>query len=99
MKKRSKKDSDRLKANHKDRGAPYLKNSAKTGLYLCRPFSLTQNFFTWLIFKWMQWSINSKSLIVVQTEWMKKRVHKKLNIQNNQIFIFRPNNDRYSSVP
>jgi hypothetical protein len=59
--------------------------------YIFKWFEIKYRIFIWLIFIWMKWSINSKSLIVVQTDWMKKRVHKKLNIQNNQIFIFRPN--------
>ena len=53
-------------------------------------FEIKYRIFIWLIFIWMKWSINSKSLIVVQTDWMKKRVNKKLNIQNNQISIYRP---------
>jgi len=47
-------------------------------------------FYTWGIFKWMKWSIKKDSTIVVQTNWMKEAVHKKLNIPRKNIYIMRP---------
>ena len=53
-------------------------------------FEWKARFYTWGIFKWMKWSINKDSIIVVQTNWMKEAVHKKLNIPRKNIYIIRP---------
>jgi len=53
-------------------------------------FEWKARFYTWGIFKWMKWSIKKDSTIIVQTNWMKEAVHKKLNIPRENIYIMRP---------
>ncbi|MEM4067920.1 MAG: glycosyltransferase [Candidatus Micrarchaeaceae archaeon] len=51
-------------------------------------FEWKLHFYTWGIFKWMKWSIKKNSIIVVQTDWLKNAVQKKLGIKN--IHVIRP---------
>lgn len=53
-------------------------------------FEWKARFYTWGIGKWMKWSIKRDSTIVVQTNWMKEVVSRKLGIFKNHIHIIRP---------
>ncbi len=54
-------------------------------------FEWKTRLYTWGIEKWMMWSIKRDSTIVVQSNWMKEAVSKKLRISKNQIHVIRPN--------
>ena len=58
-------------------------------------FEWKLRFYTWGIFKWMKWSIKKDSTIIVQTNWMKDAVQKKLGIDNKDIHVIRPNAKTY----
>lgn len=54
-------------------------------------FEWKARFYTWGIGKWMKWSIKMDSTIVVQTNWMKEAVNRKLGIPFERIIVIRPN--------
>ncbi|HPH11961.1 MAG TPA: glycosyltransferase [Thermotogota bacterium] len=54
-------------------------------------FEWKSKFYTRAIGIWMKWSISKNSIIIVQTEWMKEAVNKKLGIPIEQIQVIVPN--------
>ena len=52
--------------------------------------------YNYLIFQWMKFSISKKTNIVVQTQWLKKAVVKKLKIPNEKITILRPSVSQFN---
>lgn len=53
-------------------------------------FELKPIVYKYLIFIWMKWTIDKQSQIIVQTNWMKESVSKKIKINPENITVIRP---------